>query len=109
VAGWPGKPESGVGINAFDGAFEQDAQRSARQNRCKVALLGPKGIIMSEARIIDGKAFAAELRGRVGAEAARVKSEHGLKPGLAVVLVGENPASQVYVRSMASMSSTPAA
>ncbi|MHC4984461.1 MAG: bifunctional methylenetetrahydrofolate dehydrogenase/methenyltetrahydrofolate cyclohydrolase FolD [Planctomycetota bacterium] len=56
---------------------------------------------MSEARIIDGKAFAAELRGRVGAEAARIKSEHGLAAGLAVVLVGENPASQVYVRNKA--------
>ncbi len=54
---------------------------------------------MSEARIIDGKAFAAGLRGRVGAEAARIEAAHGLKPGLAVVLVGENPASQVYVRN----------
>src|SRR6202000_2454277 len=51
------------------------------------------------ARIIDGKAIAAELRGRVAAEVARVKREHNWVPGLAVVLVGEDPASQVYVRS----------
>jgi methylenetetrahydrofolate dehydrogenase (NADP+)/methenyltetrahydrofolate cyclohydrolase len=54
---------------------------------------------MSQARIIDGKAFAAQLREEVAAEVARLKAEHGLTPGLAVVLVGEDPASQVYVRS----------
>ena len=51
------------------------------------------------ARIIDGKAIASELRTRVADEVARVKREHGLIPGLAVVLVGSDPASQVYVRS----------
>ena len=51
------------------------------------------------ARIIDGKVIASELRGRVAAEVARVKREHGLTPGLAVVLVGNDPASEVYVRS----------
>ena len=54
---------------------------------------------MSKARIIDGKAFAEGLRGRVGREAAALKERHGLVPGLAVVLVGEDPASQVYVRN----------
>jgi len=54
---------------------------------------------MADARIIDGKAFAAALRGRVARAAAEVKKAHGLVPGLAVVLVGENPASQVYVRN----------
>ncbi len=54
---------------------------------------------MSEAKIIDGKAFAAELRGRVGAAVAALKADHGLMPGLAVVLVGENPASHIYVRN----------
>ena len=54
---------------------------------------------MSEAKIIDGKAFAAELRGRVGAAVAALERDHGLTPGLAVVLVGENPASHVYVRN----------
>ena len=54
---------------------------------------------MSEAKIIDGKAFAAELRGRVGEAVAALKADHGLTPGLAVVLVGENPASRVYVRN----------
>src|SRR6195952_644956 len=51
------------------------------------------------ARIIDGKAIAAELRVRVADEVARVQREHALTPGLAVVLVGSDPASEVYVRS----------
>ncbi|WGS20897.1 MULTISPECIES: bifunctional methylenetetrahydrofolate dehydrogenase/methenyltetrahydrofolate cyclohydrolase [unclassified Bradyrhizobium] len=51
------------------------------------------------ARIIDGKAIAAELRARVADEVARVRRDHQLTPGLAVVLVGNDPASEVYVRS----------
>ena len=51
------------------------------------------------ARIIDGKAIAAELRARVASEVARVKRDNGLTPGLAVVLVGNDPASELYVRS----------
>jgi len=51
------------------------------------------------AKIIDGKAIAAELRARVADEVARIKRRYALTPGLAVVLVGDDPASQVYVRS----------
>ena len=51
------------------------------------------------AAIIDGKAFAERLRGRIGIETARLKNDRGITAGLAVVLVGENPASQVYVKS----------
>ncbi|MDO9126455.1 MAG: bifunctional methylenetetrahydrofolate dehydrogenase/methenyltetrahydrofolate cyclohydrolase FolD, partial [Parvibaculum sp.] len=51
------------------------------------------------ATIIDGKIIAAELRARVAVEVARLKKEHGLTPGLAVVLVGNDPASEVYVRN----------
>jgi methylenetetrahydrofolate dehydrogenase (NADP+) / methenyltetrahydrofolate cyclohydrolase len=51
------------------------------------------------ARIIDGKVIAAELRGQVADEVARLGREHGITPGLAVVLVGNDPASEVYVRS----------
>jgi methylenetetrahydrofolate dehydrogenase (NADP+)/methenyltetrahydrofolate cyclohydrolase len=51
------------------------------------------------ATVIDGKAFAATVREKVAAHVARLKEEHGITPGLAVVLVGEDPASQVYVRS----------
>ena len=51
------------------------------------------------ATIIDGKAFAADLRARIGAAVGELHGAHGLKPGLAVVLVGEDPASQVYVRN----------
>jgi methylenetetrahydrofolate dehydrogenase (NADP+)/methenyltetrahydrofolate cyclohydrolase len=51
------------------------------------------------ADIIDGKAFAAGLRERVAGAVAVLKERHGVTPGLAVVLVGEDPASQVYVRN----------
>jgi len=51
------------------------------------------------ARIIDGKTIAAELRARTADEVARISRENGLTPGLAVVLVGNDPASEVYVRS----------
>ena len=51
------------------------------------------------ATIIDGKAFAATVRGKVAEHVSRLKSDHNITPGLAVVLVGEDPASQVYVRN----------
>ncbi len=51
------------------------------------------------AKRIDGKAFAQGLRERVGAAVSSLQRDHGLTPGLAVVLVGEDPASQVYVRN----------
>ncbi len=51
------------------------------------------------ARIIDGKTIAAELRGKIAAEVARIQAAHKFVPGIAVVQVGENPASSVYVRS----------
>ena len=54
---------------------------------------------MADATLIDGKAFAANLRARVGRQAAILKDRDGLVPGLAAVLVGEDPASQVYVRN----------
>jgi methylenetetrahydrofolate dehydrogenase (NADP+)/methenyltetrahydrofolate cyclohydrolase len=55
------------------------------------------------ATIIDGKEFAARVRGQVGVHVARLKADHGITPGLAVVLVGEDPASQVYVHSKGKM------
>lgn len=51
------------------------------------------------ARTIDGKAFALSLRKRVAQQVERLQGEHGLTPGLAVVLVGDDPASAVYVRN----------
>ncbi len=51
------------------------------------------------ATLIDGKAFAARVRAQVAEHVTRLKADHGITPGLAVVLVGEDPASQVYVRS----------
>ena len=55
------------------------------------------------ATIIDGKVFAATVRGQVAEHVTRLKTDHGIVPGLAVVLVGEDPASQVYVRSKGKM------
>ncbi|RMF10605.1 MAG: bifunctional methylenetetrahydrofolate dehydrogenase/methenyltetrahydrofolate cyclohydrolase FolD [Alphaproteobacteria bacterium] len=54
---------------------------------------------MRTAQIIDGKALAAQLRARVAEAVGTLKAEHGITPGLAVVLVGDNPASEVYVRN----------
>ena len=54
---------------------------------------------MKMAVVIDGKAFAARVRGQVAEHVARLRDEHGLQPGLAVVLLGQDPASQVYVKN----------
>jgi methylenetetrahydrofolate dehydrogenase (NADP+) / methenyltetrahydrofolate cyclohydrolase len=56
------------------------------------------------AMLIDGKAVAAELRAKVAGEVKRLATAHGLRPGLAVVLVGDNPASEAYVGSKKKMS-----
>jgi methylenetetrahydrofolate dehydrogenase (NADP+)/methenyltetrahydrofolate cyclohydrolase len=56
---------------------------------------------MSQAYAIDGKAIAAKVRADVAAAVARMKAQYGFVPGLAVVLVGEDPASKVYVRNKA--------
>ncbi len=53
----------------------------------------------TSAKIIDGKAYAERLRAQVGRDVAQLKADYKLQPGLAVVLVGEDPASQIYVRS----------
>ena len=53
------------------------------------------------AKIIDGKAFAEGLRGRIAAHVERLKRDNGITPGLAVVIVGHDPASEVYVRNKA--------
>src|ERR1043165_886958 len=55
------------------------------------------------ATVIDGKAIAAETRAQVAVEVARLSRDHGVVPGLAVVLVGNNPASEVYVGSKKKM------
>ena len=54
---------------------------------------------MTNDRIIDGKAFAAGLRAHITEETAKLKADHRIVPGLAAVLVGEDPASQIYVRN----------
>ncbi len=55
------------------------------------------------ATVIDGKEFAARVRAQVAEHVTALKDDHGIIPGLAVVLVGEDPASQVYVRSKGKM------
>ena len=55
----------------------------------------------AEAMMIDGRATAAALRQRVAEAAALLRREHGITPGLASVLIGDDPASQVYVRNKA--------
>tara|TARA_R110000868_G_scaffold35423_4_gene127002 strand:- start:3223 stop:4128 length:906 start_codon:yes stop_codon:yes gene_type:complete len=54
---------------------------------------------MADAQLIDGKVLAPELKARVAAAVAELKAAHGLTPGLGVVLVGNDPASEVYVRN----------
>lgn len=54
---------------------------------------------MTDDKLIDGKAFAATMRGKIAEQAAILKRDHGVTPGLAAVLVGEDPASHVYVRN----------
>jgi len=54
---------------------------------------------MTDAHLIDGKAIAADVRATVARQVSALKDSHGLTPGLAVVLVGEDPASQIYVRN----------
>lgn len=54
---------------------------------------------MNMARLIDGKALAAKLQGELAEKTARLTEETGVVPGLVVIIVGENPASQVYVRN----------
>lgn len=51
------------------------------------------------AKIIDGKAFAATVREKVAAHVVTLKTDHSITPGLAVILIGEDPASEVYVRN----------
>lgn len=51
------------------------------------------------ARLLEGKVFAAKLKEEAGKKAQELKAKYGITPGLAVIIVGENPASQVYVRN----------
>src|SRR5690606_24796246 len=62
--------------------------------------------IMTIGKIIDGKAFAATLRGKVADAVVTFMGQAGRKPGLAVVLVGEDPASSVYVRNKGKMTAS---
>jgi methylenetetrahydrofolate dehydrogenase (NADP+)/methenyltetrahydrofolate cyclohydrolase len=74
-------------------------QACERGGTQRVRIFGKmKGAGMA-ATIIDGKAFAAKVRGQVATHVAALKTGHGIVPGLAVVLVGEDPASQVYVKN----------
>src|SRR4030095_3674236 len=54
---------------------------------------------VTDPKVIDGKAFAAKLREKIARQVKQLQTKHGFTPGLAVVLVGENPASKVYVKN----------
>ena len=54
---------------------------------------------VTDPKVIDGKAFAAKLREKIARQVKELQAKHGFTPGLAVVLVGEDPASKVYVSS----------
>lgn len=54
---------------------------------------------MAKAKIIDGKAIAAQMRADIAGQVAALKAQHGFVPGLSVVLAGDNPASRIYVRN----------
>ena len=54
---------------------------------------------MTEAIVIDGQTVAAKLRERVAAVVAELEARHGVTPGLAAIIVGDDPASQLYVRN----------
>ena len=110
------KPESihaappdakGVASRKDDVAGEQVTQEAAAHTAAAFEKPGDGPTIpMSDAAsdtgiLIDGKAFAADLRDRLRGQVARLHEAHAVTPGLAVVLVGEDPASQVYVRSKA--------
>jgi len=64
-----------------------------------VSLINFKGLPKMVAQILDGKLFSKKLRDQVAKHVTILEKEHKVTPGLAVVLVGEDPASQVYVRS----------
>ena len=66
----------------------------------------PKGMDGMSAKIIDGKAFSGQLVAKIAEHVATLKNAHHFTPGLAVVLVGEDPASQVYVRNKAERTKT---
>jgi methylenetetrahydrofolate dehydrogenase (NADP+)/methenyltetrahydrofolate cyclohydrolase len=64
-----------------------------------MAAVGRAGLVAVTAIVIDGKASAAKLREKIAAFTAELKAKHGIQPGLATVLVGSDPASEVYVRN----------
>ncbi len=74
------------------------SRRRSVQDRSLPVLMHHAGHAVT-ARIIDGKAVARKLRAEYAVRVERLKSQHGLQPGIAVVLVGDNPASHVYVRN----------
>ena len=83
-------PKPRVFVSAFDLARSPPSGSVGRQR---------EGEHVATAKVIDGRAVAAELRGRVANIAARLHAEMNLTAGLATVLVGSDPASQVYVRA----------
>src|SRR5690349_23729304 len=76
---------------------------SHRSDLANISTGGSRGRQAMTAKIIDGKAIAADLRGKVADAVHRLSRDRGITPGLAVVLVGNNPASESYVASKIKM------
>ncbi len=103
---------AGAAARTFDTTrFEHFTSETRRSSRRGFTRLDRGDVIICERRgaagqasvvsaiILDGRSVAAEIRNRVAAVVARMGAEHGITPGLAVVLVGDDPASGVYVRA----------
>src|SRR5215472_17299592 len=76
---------------------------SHRSDPANISIGGSRGRQAMTAKIIDGKAIAADLRGKVAEAVHRLARDRGITPGLAVVLIGNNPASESYVASKIKM------
>ena len=98
-------PKSSVSIASGRHGRRKIVHIAGEPNKLAVRLNSWAKEYMTEAKIIDGKAFAEGLRLRVADSVATLKNTHGLTPGLAVILVGEDPASQVYTRNKARQTS----
>ena len=88
---------------SVDDAVRQFTCRDRKRYYLRPKLIASKGIpelnLMTDAVLIDGKAKAAELSTSISAATAMLVEQKGIKPGLTVIIVGEDPASQVYVRN----------
>jgi methylenetetrahydrofolate dehydrogenase (NADP+)/methenyltetrahydrofolate cyclohydrolase len=102
--GWAGRPRTGRQRGPVERANNAPTARTRAANEDDMTQAQATADTAGDpqtAAIIDGKAYSAEVRARVGRQVAALQADHGITPGLAVVLVGEDAASQVYVNMKA--------